>query len=118
MSFKKRLNSSLLIFLLFFLFQLIIYNINNDDVLKLISCMSIVNQKYNGQTQDPNAYSSMLLKCFITIREETKLKILVGMERGMYGIEPEEIEKLTDLIKLNSSREIKRKICPNNIFHF
>ena len=43
----------------------------------------------------------MLLKCFITISEETKKEILVGMQQGMDGIEPKEIEKLTDETTLN-----------------
>ena len=101
MSFKKRLNSLLLIFLLLYIFQLIIVKANNDDVTKLVSCMSIISQKYKGQTPESKTYSSMLLKCFITISEETKKEILVGMQQGMDDIEPEEIEKLTDVTTLN-----------------
>ena len=45
----------------------------------------------------------MLLKCFITITEEQGKEILVSIEQDMKAIEPEEIEKLTDI---NSLKEI------------
>ena len=76
---------------------------NNEDISKIVSCMHVISQKNKNQTPDQNTYSTMLLKCFITITEEQGKEILVSIEQDMKVIEPEEIEKLTDI---NSLKEI------------
>ena len=76
---------------------------NNEDISKIVSCMHVISQKNKNQTPDQNTYSTMLLKCFITITEEQGKEILVSIEQDMKAIEPEEIEKLTDI---NSLKEI------------
>ena len=84
------------LFLLIVWENFILLTCNNEDISKLISCMSIITQKNKNQSPDQNLYSSMLLKCFITITEEQGKEILIGIEQDMKTIEPEEIEKLTD----------------------
>ena len=100
MSSKIRFNTFLLMSFLLNIFQLFVSNSNNEDVTKVVSCISLINQKYKGQSPEPKAYSALLLKCFITISDEEKKEILVGMQQNMEGIESEEIEKLTDVTTL------------------
>ena len=92
------------IFLLF-LIQTIVYitcKASNEDVSKAMACMSILATKFKGESPDPRKYSSMLLKCFITITEEEAKEVLVGIEQGIQSIEEKEIEKLTDFSTLNN----------------
>ena len=93
-------NLFFIIIILNYLFNIICKE-SNEDITKAISCMSILSQKLKGQTPDSRNYSSMLLKCFITITEEESKEVLVGLEQGMDSIEEEEIEKLTDFSTLS-----------------
>ena len=93
-------NLFFLIIILNYLFN-IICKASNEDITKAMSCMGILSQKLKGQTPDPRNYSSMLLKCFITITDEEAKEVLVGFEQGMDSIEEEEIEKLTDFSTLS-----------------
>ena len=97
------------LFLLFFIHKLfyIFSKASNEDVTKAMSCMSLLIQKFKGQTPDHKKYSSMLLKCFITITEEESKEILVGIEQGIKTLEPEEIEKLTDFSTLSNFSKIE-----------
>ena len=90
--------------LLFFIHKLfyIFSKASNEDITKAMSCMSLLIQKFKGQSPDPKKYSSMLLKCFVTISEEESKEILVGIEQGVKTLEPEEIEKLTDFSTLSN----------------
>ena len=100
MSSKISINSLFIILLTTNLFQLIISK-SKEDLTKLVSCMTIIGEKLKGQTPEPKAYSSMLLKCFISISEEEKKEILLLIQKGIDTIESEEIEKLTDISSLN-----------------
>ena len=89
--------------LIFFLYFLAILSCqsNKDDLSKVISCSNIIGQKIKDKTPEIKAYSSMMLKCFITITDDEAKEVLVGIERGMKSIEKEDIERLTDISKLN-----------------
>ena len=100
MSSKISINSLFIILLTTNLFQLIISK-SKEDLTKLVSCMTIIGEKLKGQTPEPKAYSSMLLKCFISISEEENKEILLLIQKGIDTIESEEIEKLTDISSLN-----------------
>ena len=72
-------NLFFIIIILNYLFN-IICKASNEDITKAMSCMGILSQKLKGQTPDPRNYSSMLLKCFITITEEEAKEVLVRLE--------------------------------------
>ena len=80
---------------------------SNEDINKVMSCMFLLQNKY--QSSEIQNYSSMLLKCFITISEDEAKEVLLRLEKGMESIESEEIEKLSDISTLNniSKEELK-----------
>ena len=92
------------LFLLIFLqtFIYIFSNASNEDMTKAMSCMSLLIQIFKGKSPDQKKYSSMLLKCFITITEEESKEIFVGLEQGKQALEPEEIERLTNFSTLSN----------------
>ena len=72
-----------------------------------MSCMFLLQNKY--QSPQMKNYSSMLLKCFITINEDEAKEVLLRLEKGMGSIESEEIEKLTDFSTLNNISKVELK---------
>ncbi len=102
-------------------FVLLIYILNliskilcqfeNESVTKALACMAILNQKNKGGEPDPGIYSTMMLKCFISISESLSKKILLGIEAGQEVISQKEVDKLTDYESLQyySQTELKRK---------
>jgi len=98
----KEFNSlfQLVIFILYIL-SIISCQSNKYDLTKVISCSNIIGQKTKDQTPEIKAYSSMMLKCFITITDDEAKEVLVGIERGMKSMEKEDIERLTDFSTLN-----------------
>ena len=100
--------------LLIYIFNLIIIIFcqpDNDSMTKALACMSVISQKYKGQDPDPSIYSTIMLKCFITLSDSKAKKILVGIESGQNVLSKKEIDKLTDYESLKdmSNNEIKRK---------
>ena len=97
----KEFNLLFQLFFLVYLIAIISCQSNKEDLSKVISCSNIIGQRLKDQTPEIKAYSSMMLKCFITITEDEAKEVLVGIERGMNTIEKEDIDRLTDISKLN-----------------
>jgi hypothetical protein len=88
---------------------LIFCQFDSEGMSKALACMSVISQKLNSN--QPEIYSSMMLKCYITITESMSKKILVGLETGTNSLSNKEIDKLTDYMSLSSlsEKELKRK---------
>ena len=73
--------------------------------------MAVLNQKLKGREPEPNIYSSMMLKCFVTITNSQSKKILLDIEKGGGTISQKDIKKLTDYnsLKNMSPKELERK---------
>ena len=103
----------------FFLFSIFILNLisfiicqfENDSMSKAIACMTVINLKFKGSEPDPSLYSTMMLKCFITIKDSQSQKLLLGMETGSSSLSKKEIDKLTDYESLRdmNPNELRRK---------
>lgn len=73
--------------------------------------MSIMNQKFKGSEPDPSIYSTMMLKCYISLSDSQAKKIIVGLETGTNSLSKKEIDKLTDYDSLKDlpQNELKKK---------
>ena len=80
------------------------FQTDDQDVTKALSCMSLVNKKMQkDKTQDAHAYSAMMLKCFITIKDDQVKEALQHLQQGREPDFSESvINKLTDSSDLNS----------------
>ena len=89
--------------------SLIFCQFDSEAMSKALACMTVISQKLNSN--QPEIYSSMMLKCYITITESMSKKILVGLETGTNSLSNKEIDKLTDYMSLSSlsEKELKRK---------
>jgi hypothetical protein len=78
---------------------------------KVLACMSIMNQKFKGSEPDPSIYSTMMLKCYISLSDSQAKKIMVGLETGTNILSKKEIDKLTDYDSLKDlpQSELKKK---------
>ena len=85
--------------------------LENESVTKTLACMSVLNQKFKGGEPDASIYSTMMLKCFISISESKAKKILLGLETGQGTLSKKEVDQLTDYESLQSysQSELKRK---------
>ena len=104
-------NFSLFVILLINFISLIISQFENDSMSKAIACISVISQKYKGKEPDPSIYSTMMLKCFITIKDSQSKKILLGIETGSGSLSKSEIDKLTDYESLKdmNPNELRKK---------
>ena len=102
---------SILIYILILLLSIIICQFENESMTKALACMSVISQKFKGSEPEPSIYSTMMLKCFITISESHARKILVGLESGQNILSKRDIEKLTDYESLRDmpQNELKKK---------
>ena len=103
------------IFFIYFIFilnliSIIVCQFESESMTKAIACMAVLNQKLKGKEPQPNIYSSMMLKCFVTITNSQSKKILVDLEAGG-TISQKEIKKLTDYNSLRnmSPKELEKK---------
>lgn len=73
--------------------------------------MTVINQKLKGEDPEETIYSSMMLKCFVTITSSQAKKILVGLESGGGSLSQKDIKKLTDYNSLRdmSQKELEKK---------
>ena len=101
----------LLLIYLLNLISIIFCQFEDDSKTKAIACMSVISQKFKGQDPEPGIYSTMMLKCFITLSDSQAKKILVGLESGQNVLSKKEISKLTDYESLKdmSQNELKKK---------
>ena len=104
------INNQYILFFLFvfhnFIFH-ILCQTTDEDITKAMSCMFLLQNKY--QTPEIKNYSSMLLKCFITINEDEAKEVLLRLEKGMESIENEEIGRLIDFSTLNNISKVELK---------
>ena len=91
--------------------SIIICQFESESISKALACMAVLNQKFKGEEPEPSIYSTMMLKCFISMTESQSKKILVGLETGQGTISQKEVDKLTDYESLQdySQNELKRK---------
>ena len=97
-----RINDKLILFtiLLLNLFLLIQNQLDDVTVLKALSCVNIVTQKYKKGEDEPNAYSPIVLACFVKITVEQAQRVISSLEEGINPLDQEEIEDLTDVNSL------------------
>ena len=85
---------------------------NELDMTKAMSCMTIIAQTINQNTKmDSQTYSTKLLSCFLTIKEEEAKEFLVANEQGINAFEPGDVERLTSVNNLRSfqQEELRKK---------
>ena len=101
----------LLLIYLLNLISIIICQLDNDSMTKALVCMSVISQKFKGEDPEPSIYSTMMLKCFITLSDSQAKKILVGLESGQNVLSKKEVDRLTDYDSLRdmSQNELKKK---------
>ena len=82
-----------------------------DSMSRAIACMTIVGQKYEGRDPEAAIYSTMMLKCFISISDLQVKKVVAGVESGKNILSKKEIEKLTDYESLRdmSQNELQKR---------
>ena len=107
------INNKYLILLIYLLNLLsnILCQLENESVSKALACMAALNQKLRGEEPEPSIYSTMMLKCFMTMTDSQSKKILLWIEKGQGEISQKELDKLTDYESLQdySQNEIKQK---------
>ena len=119
-----RINDKLILFtiLLLNLFLLIQNQLDDLTAIKALSCVNIVTQKYKKGEDEPNAYSPIVLACFIKITDEQAQRVISNIEEGINALDQEEIEDLTDvnsLVKFPKEEiEEKAELLENTIKEF
>ena len=93
------------------LISFILCQFESESMTKAIACMTVINQKLKGEDPEQTIYSSMMLKCFVTITSSQAKKILVGLESGGGSLSQKDIKKLTDYNSLRdmSQKELEKK---------
>ena len=73
--------------------------------------MSVISLQFKGEEPEPSVYSTMMLKCFMTLSSSKSKSILLGLETGKNVLSKKEIEKLTDYESLRdmNPNELKKK---------
>lgn len=101
----------LLLIYLLNLISIILCQLENKSMSKALACISIITEKFKGQEPDQSLYSTMMLKCFITLSESQAKKLLVGLETGTNILNKKEIDRLTDISTLKdlSQSELEKK---------
>ena len=106
-------STSIFLFLNIFIiiFPLITSQFDDPSLTKLIACMSILHQEFKSEEPDPNIYSAVMLKCFMTITDSQSRTFLLGLETGQSSLSKSEIKKLLDYDSLKdmSQNELKTK---------
>ena len=99
------------ILLIYNLISIIFCQFDDESMSKAIACMSVITQQFNGEEPEPSVYSTMMLKCFMTLSSSQSKSILLGLETGRNVLSKKEIQKLTDYESLKDMphNEIKKK---------
>jgi len=99
--------------LLYYLISIINSQIDNGSIAKALACMTILNEKFQGDDPDSEIYSTMMLKCFITITESKAKDLLLNLESGdgQIKLSKKEFKKYTDYTSLKdiSEKTLKKK---------
>ena len=100
-------NFSLMISTLIFIINLIsiFCQLEDEGISKVVACMAILNQKLGDEEYDGEIYSSMMLKCFISISTSQTKNILTGFETGNNKLSSKEIKNLIDINSLKKIPE-------------
>ena len=77
--------------------------------------MSLLHQEIKSEEADPNIYSAMMLKCYISITESQSRSILLSMETGQNSLSKSEINKLMDYDSLKNMNQNELKIKSNEL---
>jgi len=104
------MNSLISIIIILNICSFIIGSVSNEDLTRAVACMHILDYKYQGRIPDQQTYSSMLLKCFITITELEAKEIIININRGVMEVTDKDGQRLTDPRTL---REYKREELSN-----
>ena len=93
------------------LITIILCQFDDESMSKAIACMSVISLHFKGEDPDPSIYSTMMLKCFMTLSSSQSKSILLGLETGQNVLSKKEIEKLTDYESLKDMphNELKKK---------
>ena len=93
------------------LISIILCQFDDESMSKAIACMSVISQQFNGEEPEPSIYSTMMLKCFMTLSSSQSKSILLGLETGRNVLSKKEIYKLTDYESLKDMphNELKKK---------
>ena len=109
-----RINDKLILFTILLLNLLLLVQSQIDDLIaiKALSCVNIVTQKYKKGEDEPNAYSPIVLACFIKITDEQAQRVISSLEEGTNPLDQEEIEDLTNVNSLSKfpKEEIDEKV--------
>ena len=101
--------------ILIILFPIISSQFDDPGITKLIGCMSLLHQEIKSEEADPNIYSAMMLKCYISITESQSRSILLSMETGQNSLSKSEINKLMDYDSLKNMNQNELKIKSNEL---
>ena len=97
------------------LFPIISSQFDDPNLSKIIACMSILHQEIKAEEADPNIYSAMMLKCYISISESQSRSILLSMETGQNSLSKSEINRLLDYDSLKDMPQNELKIKSNEL---
>ena len=113
MKYKSKSEILLFVIILLNIFLIVEGQLDNDNSMKLFSCMRVINQKNEGEGyEEPPTNSPAMLACFIKITPEQIDSISSNYyETGIVPLEEEEINALTDVesLKEYSDDELKEK---------
>ena len=97
------------------LFPIISSQFDDPNLSKIIACMSILHQEIKAEEVDPNIYSAMMLKCYISISESQSRSALSSMEKGQHSLSKSEINRLLDYDSLKDMPQNELKIKSNEL---
>jgi len=102
---------SFFILLILNIISITICQLENEDMTKAIGCMTLITQIFKKKEPDPALYSSIMLKCFVTITESQARQALLDLESHKTSLSKKEIDKLMDINSLRDMgpKEIKQK---------
>ena len=98
--------------ILFFILSLnffILIICQDEEIVKSVACMSLLNEKYQDKQINQKTYGSEILNCYIIITEVEAKEIVMGLQKGIKILEKEDIDRLTDIngLKNYTNDEIK-----------
>ena len=104
-------NKLWLIFL-FDLFLIVRAQMEDENAMKVFSCINIVTSKnFKTGEMEPSYYSPIVLTCFFKIKKEQVQKILSSLGEEEDPLDPDELKELTNVdgLKDYSEEEVKKK---------
>ena len=98
-----------MLFLLLSLNFFILIICQDEEIVKSVACMSLLNEKYKDKQINQKTYGSEILNCYIAITDVEAKEIVMGLQQGIKTLEKEDIDRLTDIngLKNYTNDEIK-----------